>query len=181
MAKTVSQYAREMGDREAIRECHARYARAIDRTDTALLRDVFWPDATLNFEGLYEGEVGAYLEQIAPGAAAQMEQTAHLMGNNTLIDIAGDSAVAESYILAFHRFPGEGKPFDLLLGGRYLDRLAKRDDVWRILARTLVCDWFRELPDSADWQKGFFGLQMTPGGRFPRDDSYQHFDSSKTE
>jgi len=179
MAKTVQEYAREMADREAIRECHARYARAIDRADAALLSSVFWPDATLNFEGLYDGEVGAYLEQIAPGAAEQMEQTAHLMGNNTIIVIEGNRATAESYILAFHRFLGDGKPYDLLLGGRYLDCLEKRTDEWRILSRKLVCDWFREFPDSADWQKGFFGLQMTPGSRFPKDESYVHFRQKK--
>lgn len=181
MGKTVTQYASEMADREAIRDCHVRYCRAIDRADVALLASAFWPDATVDFEGLYEGSIGAYLEQIAPGAAQQMEQTAHLMGNNTSIEINGNSAVAESYIQAFHRFPdnGQGKPFDLILGGRYLDRLEKRNDEWRILSRKLVCDWFREFPDSADWQKGFFGLRMTPGGRFPADGSYNHLAGKK--
>ena len=33
---------------------------------------------------------------------------------------------------------GENAAFDLLLGGRYLDRLEKRHDEWRISRRTLV-------------------------------------------
>jgi SnoaL-like domain len=174
MANTVTQIMAELADREAIRECHLRYARAIDRADRVLLADVFWRDGSVCFEGLFDGTVPDYVEQLAPGAAQQMEQTAHLMGNNTHIEIQGNRAVSESYILAFHRLPGDSKPFDLFLGGRYLDTLEKREDVWRILHRRFVSDWFRECEDSADWQKGFFGLQMTPGKRYPDDISYSH-------
>lgn len=175
MGKTVTQFAAELADREAIRDCFTRYGRAIDRCDRALLASVFWPDAHLEFEGLVEGPVAEYLKSTAVATEQHMEQTAHLLGN-MLIDIDGDKATSESYVLAFHRLPGEQGAFDLLLGGRYLDTLDKRNDEWRIGSRKLVCDWFREFPDSADWEKGFFGLKMTSGGRFPSDRSYAHFE-----
>lgn len=174
MTKTVTEFANELADREAIRDCFTRYARAIDRSDSALLSDLFWPDAVIEFEGLIKGPIGEYIEKTVPEAAHSMEQTAHLLAN-MLIEINGNFATSESYVLAFHRIVGENEPMDLLLGGRYLDRLEKRDDRWRILSRTFVCDWFREFADSADWEKGFFDLKMTSGGRYPTDLSYAHF------
>jgi hypothetical protein len=174
MTKTVSDYAVELADREAIRDCLTRYARANDRCDEALLKSVFWPDAITEYEGFFAGPVGEYIEKSIMATSQLMEQTAHLLGN-MLIEINGNSAAAECYVFAFHRLPGVGGPQDLLLGGRYLDQLEKRADRWRIRQRTLICDWFREFADSADWAKGFFGLKMTSGGRFPTDRSYEYF------
>lgn len=174
MGKKVTEFAKELADREAIRDCFTRYGRAIDRCDKALLAGVFWPDAVTEFEGLHSGAVAQYLEVASQATREFMEQTAHLLGN-MLIEFHGDTATSESYVLAFHRLPGTPQPHDLLLGGRYLDRLEKRDDEWRISSRTLIADWFREFPDSADWEKGFFGLKMASGGRFPADRSYAHF------
>ena len=171
MSKTVSAFALEMADREAIRDCMTRYARATDRCDAAQLAAVFWPDGSTEYEGFFEGPVSEYLKASAAATAGGMEQTHHFLGN-MLIEVEGDFANCESYVVAFHRLPNATGPTDLLLGGRYLDRFAKRNDTWRILKRTLICDWFREYPDSADWEKGFFGLKMTMGERYPADRSY---------
>jgi SnoaL-like domain len=174
MSQSVTQFASELADREAIRDCLTRYARANDRCDERLLASVFWPDATTDYEGFHEGAIGEYIRKSIRATSESMEQTAHLLGN-MLIEIAGDFATAESYVLAFHRLPDQKGARDLLLGGRYLDRLAKRKDHWKILRRTLIADWFREFPDSADWEKGFFGLRMTRGVRYPTDRSYEDF------
>jgi ketosteroid isomerase-like protein len=171
MARRVADFAREMADREAIRDCLTRYGRAIDRCDRALLADVFWPDATTEYEGFFEGGASEYVEVAIRGMSSGMEQTAHLLGN-MLIEVQGESAIVESYVFAFHRLPDPAGAKDLLLGGRYVDRFEKREDVWRIRHRTLIADWFREFPDSGDWAKGFFGLKMTCGGRYPADRSY---------
>jgi hypothetical protein len=171
MSGTVSEFAREMADREAIRDCMMRYARATDRCDAALLSSVFWPDGNTDYEGFFVGPVSEYLKAAATATSGSMQQTHHFLGN-ILIEIDGNAANCEGYVVAFHRLPGEAGAHDLMLGGRYLDRFEKRNDIWRIFKRTLVCDWFREYPDSADWEKGFFGLKMTPGGRYPADRSY---------
>jgi hypothetical protein len=178
MSKTVAAFGLELADREAIRDCLTRYARANDRCDEALLTSVFWPDAVTEYEGFFTGPVGEYIKISNSSTSQLMEQTAHLLGN-MLIEVDGSSAKAESYVLAFHRLPGERHAQDLLLGGRYLDHLEKRDDRWRIQRRTLIADWFREFSDSADWDKGFFGLKMTSGGRFPTDRSYDLFREEK--
>jgi len=51
MSKTVAAFGLELADREAIRDCLTRYARANDRCDEALRASVFWPDATTEYEG----------------------------------------------------------------------------------------------------------------------------------
>ena len=174
MAKTVTQFASELADREAIRDCFTRYGRGIDRCDKELLASVYWPDGHVEFETFHDGPVPEYVTKANMAMSNAMEQTHHMLGN-MLIDIEGDTANCESYVVAFHRLPGEQGAHDLLLGGRYLDKLVKRDDEWRILNRTFIADWFRDYPDSGDWEKGFFGLKMTPGGRCPKDRSYGHF------
>jgi hypothetical protein len=45
MITTVSQLRNVLADREAIRDCLFRYARAIGRLDEDLLRSAYWPVA----------------------------------------------------------------------------------------------------------------------------------------
>jgi hypothetical protein len=104
-----------------------------------------------------------------------MHQTMHMFGN-ILIRLNGAEAKAESYFYGFHRIPGEdGRPRDTIAGGRYLDRFERRNDEWRIAERIVITDWFRDYPDSADWEAGPFGMKIPPGGRYPDDQSYAFF------
>lgn len=176
MARKVGDVARELADREAIRDCLLRYGRGTDRCDRALLESVYWPDATDDHTGFFTGPVAAYLEQGMAMSVGALEQTQHLLGN-MLIEIDGETAYVESYAVAFHRLRAEaggGRPRDVLAGVRYLDRMAKRDDEWRILHRAVQWDWFREFADSADWDAGMIGLKLDMGGRFPDDRSYDY-------
>jgi hypothetical protein len=66
-----------------------------------------------------------------------------------------------------------GTPRDAISAGLCLDRFERRNDEWRIAARIVVTDWFREYPDSADWSAGPFGMkEFERGFRFPEDKSY---------
>jgi len=160
-------------DREAIRDCLYRYARGMDRCDEEMLRSAYWEDAVDNhlaFAGTRE-QLIAWALPIVRG----MDQGQHIIGN-ILIRIDGDLADAESYFYGFHRIPGpDGIARDAVGSGRYLDRFEKRNDEWRILKRVVVTDWFREYQDSADWSKGFMGMQIDPGRRRPEDLSYTDY------
>ena len=63
--------------------------------------------------------------------------------NTTTINIKldGDRAEGEVYVLAFHKVKTEQGPFDLLIGGRYLDKYEKRDSVWKFSHRAVLADW----------------------------------------
>jgi hypothetical protein len=58
---------------------------------------------------------------------------------NTLIDLDGDEAHAETYVmLVGQEKDGFGHFFG---GGRYLDRLERRDGRWGIVDRVLIIEW----------------------------------------
>jgi hypothetical protein len=170
--QTVARFAAELADREAIRDCLYRYCRGIDRLDEDLLRDAYWPDAQDEHAG-FVGTRDAFVDFVIP-ALRPLDQTMHSLGN-ILIEIEGAVARVESGFHSFHRIPDEGGPWDLVVGGRYLDRFEKRDDVWRIAHRVVMIDWWRRYPDSADWSDLPLGMVARPGGRKPDDRSYELF------
>jgi hypothetical protein len=73
---------------------------------------------------------------------------------NHWIDIDGDNAVGESYVVAFQGTKGDS-PQDVMTGGRYIDRYECRGGEWKISHRTFVMDW----TTSAD-SKDLMGLGM---------------------
>jgi hypothetical protein len=75
------------------------------------------------------------------------------MIGNIYIELNGDEAVAESYELDRHKTPMNGEVRDLVLAARTLDRFVRRNGEWRILERTKVMDWGRNIAaDDAVYQ-----------------------------
>lgn len=143
-------------DKEAIRDCIARLARGEDRRQPDVLSACFWPDSTFDY-AMYKGSFPEYLAWVTPGADA-ITNTQHVLGQ-TVIDLDGDSARAETYVISYHRVDmGEGVgERDTCIGGRYLDRLKKRDGTWAIAHRTMLYDWYQDWGASADWSNGIMG------------------------
>lgn len=162
-------YPEEMVDRLAIMDVLNRYARGIDRCDLAVLREVWWPEAVADYG---TGEVGALVwsEGVVPALAA-MRRTQHFLGN-MLIDIDGTHATAETYCRAWHEVDGPDGPFEMEVGGRYLDRLERRGDDWRLLHRRYVLDWSRNGPSTAQWDGPLYGTLTRHGKRLPDDPLY---------
>lgn len=145
-------------DREKIRDCIARLARAEDRRDPALISASFWPDATTDY-GIWSGDFDAYLAWVVPGADA-VKVTQHVLGQS-LIELEGAAARVETHVNAYHRVDmGEGDR-DTMIGGRYLDRLEKRGGEWRIAHRTMVYDWSQDFGASIDWSHGLMGMPFS--------------------
>ncbi|MET0269710.1 MAG: nuclear transport factor 2 family protein [Sphingomonas sp.] len=144
-------------DREAIRDCLARLARGEDRRDAALITECYWPDAVTDF-GVFSGDFATYLAWVTPGADA-IANTQHLLGQS-VIDLADASARVETQVLSYHRIDPAGPHRDTVIGGRYLDRLEKRDGAWRIAARTMLYDWHQDLGTAIDWSQGLMGLPL---------------------
>jgi len=173
MTTSVTRIAAELADREAIRECLYRYARGVDRLDADMLRTAYWPEA-IDKHLEFRGNIEEFIAWAFPVMGA-MDQTMHMIGN-VLIAIHGDMADAESYFYGYHRITLEGSKRDVIGAGRYLDRFEKRGDEWRIIERLVLTDWFRQYPDSADWEAGLLGLRVDIGGRHPVDPSYSLLD-----
>lgn len=126
-----------LADKEEIRDCVHRYARGIDRHDEEFLRSVFHADAVDN-----HGDVVLGRDAFVTWANEWHENVAvhHMHGMATHISaVAGDEAHAVTYVL-FTLLRKDGKTVHFG-GGRYADRLARRDGEWRIVLRRLVIDW----------------------------------------
>jgi hypothetical protein len=144
-------------DREAIRDVITRVARGEDRRHEGLLRTAFWPEATVDF-GVMQGGFEEYLSWCVPGSPA-IPVTQHMLGQ-CMISLRGETAKAETYVTSYHRVKAGNGDRDTAMGGRYLDRLEKRNGEWRIASRVMLYDWDRDLGVAADWSKGLMGMQF---------------------
>jgi len=156
-----------LADKQEIAEVIYRVARALDRCDADLLRGCFHDDAT-DDHGLFKGAAADFVPWVMEMLGG-MTATSHFIGN-VLVEMKGaDAAVAESYFVATHRI-GEQ---DMVAAGRYLDRFARRDGVWRLSHRGAVYDWSTTAPASdAAWRNPpMLGL-LTRGEQGRGDVSY---------
>jgi hypothetical protein len=128
---------RRLADKEAIRDCVHRFARGLDRHDEGMVRSVFDAAALDN-----HGDAVVTREEF-PKFANEWHanvSTHHFHAITThFSEIAGDEAHAVTYVL-FTLCRKDGKTVHIG-GGRYLDRLIRDGDEWRILLRRLVIDW----------------------------------------
>ncbi len=127
-------------DRLDISDVIARYARGIDRLDEELFQSTYAEDA-LDDHAVFVGSRDELYGFVAPMLREHRESTHHMLGQQT-VEIAGDTAHAETYYIATTK-NRTGTPLSML-GGRYADRLGKIDGSWVIQARIVLIDW--ELP-----------------------------------
>lgn len=126
-------------DRLAITDVLHRHCRALDRNDAPLLKSCYWPEADVDY-GNFRGPAHSFADLIGPALAQAYELTRHSI-SNTLVELNGDQAMAESHVQAGHLFIG-GET-EMRFEGRYLDRLEKRENRWCIIHRQVVMDWSR--------------------------------------
>lgn len=151
----VAENLNDLVDREKIRDGLARLARGEDRRDATLLRGCYWPEATVD-HGVFVGSFEEYLAWVVPGAPS-IPVTLHTLGQS-LIDLRGGTAMVETHVTAYHRIDMGGEERDVVIGGRYLDRMEKRGQEWRIAQRTMLYDWTRDFGRSVDWSQGLLGM-----------------------
>lgn len=126
------------------REIHAvlmRYCRGVDRCDKELMASCYHPDA-LDDHGTWfakGSEVAQHVfDLVKPGDVVAM----HFAGN-VLIEVEGDIAFAESYMLAFRAYDDSGRHFNRTRALRFVDRFERRASEWRISERVVTDDWDR--------------------------------------
>lgn len=158
----------ELLDRAALNDLVLRYCRGVDRGDWALVRSCYWDDATDYHGTLFEGSPDAYVAWL-PGAMEWLESSVHRI-TNSLFAIDGDRAEGEHYAIAYHRTkPPERR--EIVIGGRYLDRYAKRGGVWKFSERRLTFDHGEIRPvDEAAWPE--LSAQSPLGTRDRNDPSW---------
>lgn len=124
-------------DRMALTDLVMRYCRGCDRRDFALVRSLYHDDAIDDHGGFFCGSADEFVARM-PEATAHWELTRHSLSNSLFV-INGDEAEGEHYIEAWHRSYGPNTQQMIVLG-RFLDRYARRDGVWKYTYRKLVLD-----------------------------------------
>lgn len=122
---------RFLADRQEILDCVTRSARGNDRFDGDLIRSTYHPDGLHQLGGKFiPGPDYADHANHAHGAICEAN-----LHNVTMqsCEIEGDVAHAESYVIGL--FLDNGGETSHILAGRYVDRLERRDGVWRIALR----------------------------------------------
>ncbi|MFV8816955.1 nuclear transport factor 2 family protein [Haliea sp. E17] len=141
MAENPLDRLQELLDKQDIHECLMRFSRGMDRFDRALFLSAFHPDATIA-AGPFVGSPADCYDWAVPMHEAGQFATQHSL-LNVSIDLDGDNAHSETYYL----FVGRNRDnSNWLAGGRYVDRLARRDGAWRIAVRTNVIEWSGTAP-----------------------------------
>jgi ketosteroid isomerase-like protein len=166
-------------DKSEITELLTRYLRAIDRGDIARLRACYADGATEEHGGIYAGPAQGYIDTIEAALRHPRSVGTHTL-SNVLIDIAGDRALSEHYVLALTRVKADGVVRDCLVASRIIDDLERHDGRWLIARRRLRFDWSQELGPRPD---RWVGGQLDPanllhGAKFPDDPIY---DGIRTE
>ena len=157
---------RRLLDREAIIECIVRTTRGPDRYDWELFGSAYHSDAEED-HGSFVGGFDGVKEFIA-NAMTNFDGHQRYVSNFS-IDIAGDEAHCESYYLIVLRMPDAGKV--MMNGGRYLDRLERRDKAWRIATRAVVSEWNTFL-DASNFASSDGAGGFLPSCRDRQDPSY---------
>ncbi|MEM7250301.1 MAG: nuclear transport factor 2 family protein [Pseudomonadota bacterium] len=176
-------------DRHYIAERVYQWARAVDRRDWSLVREVFHPDA-YDDHGMYKGDVDGLIEWLDL-RHQNITRSLHNI-TNMLIEFTGpDRAVVESYVIAFQRYEArdpndlsqlraalgdaiaeQGSVIDVTMPARYVDEFSCRRGDWRIERRTTVFEGRYLLPNG---EAQGLDPTWTVGARDDHDPLYQVF------
>jgi hypothetical protein len=128
-------------DRQDIIDCLTRFSRGMDRFDRDLFLSAFHPDATIAAGPYVGGPVELYDWASSLHEQGQVATQHNMMNHSCEID--GDTAHTETYYLFVGRNRDET---NWVAGGRYIDRLEKRDGQWKIAMRSNAIEWSGMVP-----------------------------------
>ena len=182
----------ELVSRSKAYDVLSRYCRALDRADVDLMRSVYWDDGIDN-HGVFNGNAAEFAEFIIAEIQRWFDVTMHAIAN-VHMEVHGDAIYSEAYLIAYHRVRGDkekieeifgstylsqfdwsrvdGIPHDFVFGGRYIDRLERRNGEWRIAKRQVVMDWNRNDIGHLLLDEGMFATLRPLGARGPHDPVY---------
>jgi hypothetical protein len=143
---------RRLLDRAAIHDLLVRYFQGIDAANQDQVRSCFTDDVRAGYDGRAPVEgidalMGSF-RAFRNRASGQWKATTHFVGNLSFKLLRDDSAETECYAFACLVTPGAASDRLTVRSLRYLDRLRKTPDGWRISDRVQTLDWSCEVPAS---------------------------------
>jgi hypothetical protein len=139
-------------DRAAIQDLLARYFQGLDRGSPEQVRSCFTDDVQAHYDKRTPTKgVEALIDSLQNFNRlkdGRMRITTHFMGNFNLTLLQGDVAETETNAVAFLVEPGTGGDVVAMRSLRYLDRMRRQADGWRISDRIHTLDWSCQVPAS---------------------------------
>ncbi|MCT4613751.1 MAG: nuclear transport factor 2 family protein [Marinifilaceae bacterium] len=143
-------------DRQEIEQLLYRLTRSFDRRDAELMKSCYWPEAVEELEDIisgsfqYNGNAHEFVPMAMQGFG-YFNRTFHRL-SNILIELDGDKANAETYIVAYHQFTDkEKKEQEQFVGARQLYKFEKRNGEWRIMHRLSMWEFNQNQASTAMW------------------------------
>ncbi len=130
---------RAIQDRLEIENLMHLYAEMVDRRDWKMMDRIFALEATIDYTGS-GGRKGPFRETLAwlDRALESWPINLHAI-SNLIVEIDGDLAQSRCYFYApMARDTTGGEQFVITNAGRYVDRLVRTADGWRIVER--ICE-----------------------------------------
>ena len=127
-------------DIQDIKAIPHRFARGLDRCDRDIIESCFHEDG-IDDHGFFRGSAEEFCDWVME-ELKKFTSSQHLITTQNA-EINGDSAVCESYFYAYHLLPTPGGLKDLVVAGRYVDTMEKRNGEWKITLRLATFDWNR--------------------------------------
>jgi len=143
----VDTAVRQLIDRAAVTEVLYSYARLVDGRDFAAAAELFTDDCVAEY-GIRETEIMRSSAAVADWLASQLRDgsaSSHHISNVQVSFPDADHAEATCYVYAWHRMPGAAA--DPIVLARYVDRLERTPDGWRIAHRRLLGHGLIDFPD----------------------------------
>jgi len=134
-----------MEDKQACAELIQAWGLYRDQGKWPELLSTFTPNGEIAVSW-FRGAFPAFVEHCKRNAAAG-SRSKHLIWPSTM-RLAGNRAVAETNVQIFVRQDIAGVPVDLTSVARFLDRLEKQKDGWRIVERAAIYEHAGSTPSS---------------------------------
>jgi SnoaL-like domain len=131
-------------ERQEIVDCLTRFSRGMDRFDRDIFLSAFHTDAVIAAGPFVGGPKDLY--EWASKLHEQGQVATHHNMMNLTCEINGNVAHTETYYLFVGRNRDDS---NWIAGGRYIDRLERRDGVWKIALRTNAIEWSGMVPTMA--------------------------------
>ena len=154
---TIIPDTQSLQDRAAIHDVLTRYFHGADSCDQLLVRSCFTSDVQAKLEGRPKVRgIDGLIEQMAVFghiASGAWTVTTHFMGSVHFRRLERHEADTETYAFAFLVAPdGDGSKVRMR-SLRYVDRLVRVGDGWKIATRLHTLDWSCEVP--CDFARAF--------------------------
>jgi len=154
--KMNTEKLQQVWDRQEIEQLLFRLTRSFDRRDADLMKSCYWPEAVEELEDIitgqfqYNGNAWEFVPMAMQGFSF-FNKTFHRL-SNILIELDGDKATAETYIVAYHQFTDEdGNEKEQFVGARQMYKFEKRNGEWKIMHRLSIWEYNQNLNSTARW------------------------------